>query len=89
MNYYGIVRRIYKNNKCEPCETVVYHKLYKTLEDATRAAMKDLDFCLLHYGHKQVGLTSVTTCLGRRKKNGDYDTYRHEWDIEKYQVEGE
>lgn len=88
-NYYAIKREIYKNNQCSPCDTIYYHKLYKTEEEAVTAIRKWVDNEVLVAGHKQIGELLETMVQGRTKKNGDIDVFRHEWSYEKFTVEGE
>lgn len=88
MNYYGIVRRIYKNNGKMPYDTIVMPNLFKTFEEAVRFAKHDSDQSGLRYGYQWINETTQLETQ-HNSKTGKDTLYRHEWDIEKYQVEGE
>ena len=86
MNYYGVKRDIYKGNKSMPEETIIYPNLYKTEEEATKFALKDADFSVLHYGHQPVGKGAFMTTTQYLKCGKQKATYRHEWNVIKFKM---
>lgn len=86
MNYYGIVREIYKNNGKMPYETIIMPNLFKDEEKAFKWAMHDSDSTGLRHGYKWAGVTTQVETRHNSKTGKDI-IYRHEWHVVKFNME--
>lgn len=82
---YIVYREIYKDNKTMPEETLIHNTIYKTLEDATRAAIKDADGSCLRYGYETT--KDPMTMIQYITKKEKTHTYRHEWLVKEMKME--
>lgn len=85
--YYAIKREIFKNNSSKVDETILYPTLYKTFEDATRAARKEQDSDSKFYGYQITEQFLVSLQTVKNYKTGKETVYRHEFSIIKYELE--
>lgn len=85
MKYYAVKKETYKNNSKRIFETEIYRVLYKTYEDAVRAALNfaDKDVTLLgHTPEEKVGswfTSTYSTCAVKCGKTKT--TYHYKWEV--------
>lgn len=92
MEYFAVVRRIYKNNGKMPYETIIMPNLFKTFEDACGFAKRDADNSGLRYGYRHMdNIWDIPTMLQtvHNSKTGKDTLYTHEWNIQRFKMEEE
>lgn len=82
MKYYAVKKETYKNNSKRIFETEIYRVLYKTIEDAVRAALKYADKDATVFGHTPEGkVGSWFTSTYAVKCGKTKTTYHYKWEV--------
>lgn len=82
MKYYAVKKETYKNNSKRIFETEIYRVLYKTSEDAVRAALKYADKDVTVFGHIPEGKVGSWFTSTYAVKCGKTKTiYHYKWEV--------